>query len=170
MTVSFPAMENMFRKVSVAKYAYVYMAQPLWQNVPPFCLACFGTDNKFCAEDLLPRWEYITNECTKRGITVLSFGADGDSRLMKCMKISSTFEPSSHSLPTNNISSTIPTIWNNKYSICTRHYPPCCQIEEPFVEAKYCFTDGRLYSNRESLTCLNNKIPERSAWIAIKRH
>ena len=45
VAVSFPAMENMFRKVSVAKYAYVYMAQPLWQNVPPFCLVCFGTDN-----------------------------------------------------------------------------------------------------------------------------
>ena len=117
VAVSFPAMENMFRKVSVAKYAYVYMAQPLWQNVPPFCLACFGTDNKFCAKDLLPRWEYITNECAKHGITVLSFGADGDSRLMKCMKISSTFEPSSHSLPTNNISSTIPTIWKNWFHI-----------------------------------------------------
>lgn len=117
VAVSFPAMENMLHKVSVAKYAYVYMAQPLWQNVPPFCLACFGTNNKFCAKDLLPRWIYITNECAKRGITVLSFGADGDSRLMKCMKIFSTFEPSSHSMPTNNISSTIPTIWKNWFHI-----------------------------------------------------
>ena len=30
VAVSFPAMENMFRKVSVAKYTYVYMARPLW--------------------------------------------------------------------------------------------------------------------------------------------
>ena len=119
VAVSFPTMENMFRKVSVAKYAYVYMAQPLWQNVPPFFLVCFGTDNKFCAEDLLPRWTYITNECSKRGITVLSFGADGDSRLVKCMKISSSFVPSSHSLPTNNLSSTIPTAWENWF-----HIPP----------------------------------------------
>jgi len=109
-----------------------------------------GTDNNFCAEDLLPRWAYTTNEFAKRGITVLSFGTDGDSRLTKCMKISSSFEPSSHSLPTNNISSTIPTIWENWFhiqpinSICTRQYPPCCQIEEPFIEAKYCFMDGRL--------------------------
>ena len=86
-------MENMFCKVSVEKYAYVHMAQPLWQNVPPFCLACFGTDNKFCAKDLLPRLEYTTNECAKRVITVPSFGADGDRRLMKCIKISSSFEP-----------------------------------------------------------------------------
>ena len=40
VVVSFSAMEDMVRKNSVAKYAYVYMAQPLWQNVPPFCLAC----------------------------------------------------------------------------------------------------------------------------------
>ena len=70
VAVSFSAMEDTFRKNSVVKYAYVYMAQPLWQNVPPFCLACLGTDNKFSAEDLLPRWKYITDECSRRNITV----------------------------------------------------------------------------------------------------
>ena len=28
------------------------MAQPLSQNVPAFCLACLGTDNKFTAEHI----------------------------------------------------------------------------------------------------------------------
>ena len=82
---SFSAMEDMFKKYPIAKYAYVYMAQPLCQNVPPMCLACLGTDNKVSAEDLLPRWRYIVEECFKRNIIILSFGADGDSRIMKCM-------------------------------------------------------------------------------------
>ena len=88
MADSFSVMENMFKNFPIAKYAYVYMAQPLCQNVPPMCLACLGTDNKFSAEDLLPRWRYIVEECLKRNVIVLSFGADGDSRVMKCMTMS----------------------------------------------------------------------------------
>ena len=85
---SFSVMENMFLNYPIAKYAYVYMAQPLCHNVPPMCLACFGTDNKFSAEDLLPRWRHILQGCLKHNIVVLSFGADGDSRVMKCMTLS----------------------------------------------------------------------------------
>jgi len=91
---SFSAMEEMFQKCPIAKYAYVYMAQPLCQNVPPMCLACLGTDNKFSADDLLPRWRFIVEECSKRNIIVLSFGADGDSRVMKCMTLSTTLTTS----------------------------------------------------------------------------
>ena len=36
---------------------------------------------------------------------------------MKCMKISSSFVPSSHSLPTNYISPSIPTTWENWFHI-----------------------------------------------------
>ena len=82
---SFSVMEEMFKIYPIAKYAYVYMAQPLCQSAPPMCLACLGTDNKFSAGDLLPRWKYIVEECLKCNIIVLSFGADGDSRVMKSM-------------------------------------------------------------------------------------
>ena len=47
LAVSFDVIKNMFAKHATAKYAYVFMAQPLAQNTPAFCLACFGTDNKF---------------------------------------------------------------------------------------------------------------------------
>ena len=60
------------------------MAQPLCQNVPAFCLACLGTDNKFTAEQVLKRWKYIYFR-----IDVVSFGADGDSRELKSMQVSS---------------------------------------------------------------------------------
>ena len=84
--VSFEAIQSMFSNATIAKYAYVYMVQALCHQTPPFCLACFGTDNKFDAKQIVLRWNYIYTECKKRGITVLSFGADGDSRLMKAMK------------------------------------------------------------------------------------
>ena len=63
------------------------MAQPLCCNVPPICLTCLGTNNKFFVEDLLPRWRYIVGDCN---ISILSFGANGDSRVMKCMKESTS--------------------------------------------------------------------------------
>ena len=88
LSVSFKAIEEMFSKNQMAKYAYVYMATPLAVDAPPFCLACFGTDNKFTAEPVMLRWQYISEECQKRGITVLRFGGDGDSRVMKGMRIS----------------------------------------------------------------------------------
>lgn len=88
LAVSFTAIEKMFKTASFAKYAYVYMAQPLGSRDPPFCLACIGSDNKFTAEQVLLWWKYIYNECKKRVITVASFSGDGDSRIMNAMKTS----------------------------------------------------------------------------------
>ena len=39
IAVTFASIEESFRTTEVAKYAFVYMAQPLCQNVPSFCLA-----------------------------------------------------------------------------------------------------------------------------------
>ena len=78
LATSFKAIESMFTKSAIAKYAYVYMAQPLKLNAPPFCLACFGTD-KFTAVEVMQRWNYIYEECKKRNIHILSYGSDGDS-------------------------------------------------------------------------------------------
>lgn len=85
LAVSFEAIEKMFSKSNMAKYAYVYMAQPLGENAPSLCLSCVGTDNKFTAKHVLLRWQYILKECHKRNIHVVSFGSDGDSCLMKAM-------------------------------------------------------------------------------------
>ena len=74
---SFEAMQAIFQSGEFAKYAFVYMAQPLARGVPAFCLACLGTNNKFTSEFVLKRWQYIYTECKKFGITVVSFGADG---------------------------------------------------------------------------------------------
>ena len=69
---SFEAIEEAFRNGKVSKYAFVYMAQPLKEGVPAFCLTCLGTDNKFSAELVLKRWNYIIMHNVKRGASVFS--------------------------------------------------------------------------------------------------
>lgn len=53
IATSFETMEKYFENTSLAKYAFVYMVQPLTKGVPPFCLACMGTDNKFNFEIIM---------------------------------------------------------------------------------------------------------------------
>ena len=84
---SFQSMESCFQMGKMAKYAFVYMAQSLTEGVPSFSLACLGTDNMFSSDVLLKRWRYIFSECKKRGIKVVSFGADSDSRELKAMQL-----------------------------------------------------------------------------------
>lgn len=60
---SYESMQAIFRNGEFAKYAFVYMAQPLARGVPAFCLACLGTNNKFTSEHVLKRWQYIYTEC-----------------------------------------------------------------------------------------------------------
>jgi len=93
-------------------------------NVPPFCLACFGTDQKFTAEHVLQRWHYIYSKCNKRGITVVSFGGDGDSRVMNAMKVSVSLidPPKNISLLKSKLSFTINPAWKSWFCISTILY------------------------------------------------
>jgi len=91
LATTFESIQEMFEMNQRSKYAYVYMAQCLSNKIPPYCLACLGTDNCFSAPDVLNRWRYIYTECNKRNISIVSFGSDGDSRNLKAMKISCQF-------------------------------------------------------------------------------
>ena len=110
LATSFTAIEAMFNNASVSKYAYVYMAQPLASNIPPFCLSCIGTDQKFTAQHVLQRWQYIYSQCTERGITVASFGGDGDSRIMKAMRVSVSLSISSDDPMLKELSAPVPLL------------------------------------------------------------
>lgn len=79
---SFETIEEAFDVGTKSKFAFLYyMAQPVRENIPAFCLSCQGTDNKFTADLVLKRWKTIYTQCKLRGITVLSFGADGDPQI-----------------------------------------------------------------------------------------
>lgn len=49
----------------MSTHIYIVMAQPLKENVPPFLLLVFGTDNKFKSISVLQRWKFIRLELEK---------------------------------------------------------------------------------------------------------
>ena len=84
LATSFATIEKMFASNELAKNMHMqYIAQPVCLNVPAFCFACMGSNNRFTADDVLQRWKYIYSQCSACGITVISFGADGDTRELK---------------------------------------------------------------------------------------
>ena len=85
IAVSFDFVQDTFLTSEIGKYVLVYMAQPLEENVPAYCLMCTATDNRYNAELIIKRWKYMYNECSKLGIQVISYGADGDSRQLRSM-------------------------------------------------------------------------------------
>ena len=122
VATSFEAIEDAFATRTKANYAFTYMAQSLSEGAPSFCLACIGTDNRFDAEVVLNRWTYIFNQCKKRGISIISFGADGDTREMKAMQVScqlllSTKPPLFSLSPTHNLPTlAIPPKWKSWFA------------------------------------------------------
>lgn len=44
---------------------YIVVVQALKENVPPFILQIFGTDNKFRAQDVLQLWAHTEKELKK---------------------------------------------------------------------------------------------------------
>ena len=86
LATSLDAIEKMFASSELSKYAYAYVVQPVSLNVPAFRIACIGSNNHFTAADVFQRWKYIYSQCSARGIKVVSFGADGDTRELKAMK------------------------------------------------------------------------------------
>ena len=65
IATSFEVIEKRFTSSAKASNAYLYMAQPMTNDVPPFCFALLGTDNHFDAKVVLQRWKYIVKECAQ---------------------------------------------------------------------------------------------------------
>jgi len=89
LATSFDGIEQMFSSASKASSVYICVAQPLSPSTPPFCLCLIGTDNRFDANSVTHRWKYTIKECKRRNIEVVSFSADGDSRLLTSMRVES---------------------------------------------------------------------------------
>ncbi|KAJ1519807.1 hypothetical protein ONE63_005060 [Megalurothrips usitatus] len=65
---------------------YTIMAQPLGGS-PPFCLAFFGTDNRFSSLDVMKRMEWSKEALEADGIEVIGNSSDGDCRCLKVMRV-----------------------------------------------------------------------------------
>lgn len=98
------------------------MAQPVHQNVPPFDLSRLRTNNKFTAQEVLLRWKYIADECATRNITIISFGGDDDSRVLKAMNVctslsTSKAEPLLQFVLSSDLELPIPKSWFSWFHI-----------------------------------------------------
>ena len=136
LALTFEGMEGMFIDNQISKYAYMYMVQPLMVDCPSFCLMIIGTDNKFTAKSVLLRWQYIFGECSKRGIHVLSIGSDGDSYLLKAMKLSVYLFPPAKKDPLSSFSlspslkfNRIPSEWKEWFLV----KPTCLALVQDTV-------------------------------------
>lgn len=84
----------------MASYINVVMAQPMSeQQVPPFCLLLFASDNRYSSADVQRRWSYIINELNELGIEVSSFSSDSDPRYNSAMRSLSSLGSPSHDFP-----------------------------------------------------------------------
>lgn len=83
------AIRSFFENYQKSNYAYVILAQPL-AEAPFFCLSLYGTDNRFSHQDVLNRWSFLKYKCQEKGITIAGFSADGDTRLLKAMRINTS--------------------------------------------------------------------------------
>ena len=108
LATSFDKIEEFFANENRATFAYAYMAQPMSPSVPPFCLNIIGTNNQFNATSVLSRWQHMITECTARNIQVISFSGDGDTRILKSMRISTKLY--------SYTSESIPTMFRNPFS------------------------------------------------------
>lgn len=49
----------------MSTHLYLVLAQPIKENVPPFILQAFGTDNTFKTNDVLKRWQQTKDELSR---------------------------------------------------------------------------------------------------------
>lgn len=88
------------QKNSISSLVNVIMAKPVsTKSTSAFCLLLFGTDNKYTAEDVSNRWDFIVYELKKIGIIVSSISSDSDPRYNAAMKKISQLGNKSESWP-----------------------------------------------------------------------
>lgn len=52
-------------------HLYMVLAQPIKDNVPPFILQVFGTDNTFKTSDVLKRWQHTKDQLARYNVLKL---------------------------------------------------------------------------------------------------
>jgi hypothetical protein len=93
-TDSFSCLEQWYSDTPRAKSLNACLVQPLTCSLnssSPYLLAAYGTDNTFEASDVISRWHRIHQECKAKGIRILGFSSDCDSRYLCAMRTSLGF-------------------------------------------------------------------------------
>jgi hypothetical protein len=93
-TDSFTHLEQWYDEVSKATSLSACLIQPLSSSTvssSPYLLAAFGTDNKFKGSHVVSRWHHIFKESKEKGIRIIGYSTDCDSRYLYAMRISLGF-------------------------------------------------------------------------------
>lgn len=89
-TESFAKLENWFDTLNKSYLLNIHMVQPINLSsisCSPFLLSAYGTDNQFKTIDILMRWMSMVNQCDKKGVKVVGFSTDCDSRYLRSMRL-----------------------------------------------------------------------------------
>jgi hypothetical protein len=95
-TDSYAELQEWFEGERKSCFINVHMLQPLRstscdRDPSPFLLSAYGIDGTYTAEDVLNRWLWIYEEAKKKGIRILGFSTDCDSRYLRSMRVASGF-------------------------------------------------------------------------------
>ncbi|CAF3320873.1 unnamed protein product [Rotaria sp. Silwood2] len=115
-TDSFTCLENWYLNEPMAKSLVAHLFQPLsssLENISPCLLAAYGTNNKFKSSDVIARWGYIYRQCKAKGVRVIGYSSDCDSRYLNAMKRSlGFFGDFAYNNHPDNYEINIPNKWN----------------------------------------------------------
>ncbi|CAM4981161.1 unnamed protein product [Rotaria socialis] len=88
-TDSFTCLENCYSNKPMAKSQVAHLIQPLsysLENISPYLLAKYGTNNKFKAPYVISRWGYIYRQCKAKGVRIIGYSKDSNSRYLNAMR------------------------------------------------------------------------------------
>ncbi|CAF1253593.1 unnamed protein product [Rotaria sp. Silwood1] len=93
-TDSYVELQKWFEEKQTSSFINVHMLQPLLNTssgqIPsPFLLSAYGIAGTYTAEDVLNRWLWIYEETKKKGIRIIGFSTDCDSRYLRKQEYSS---------------------------------------------------------------------------------
>lgn len=73
------------KKYPVGRNVQLAMVQPLAISAAPFCVLYYCTDNRFDKASVQSKWDHVTKEFVKHGISIACKATDGDSRFIGAM-------------------------------------------------------------------------------------
>ncbi|CAF4211101.1 unnamed protein product, partial [Rotaria magnacalcarata] len=79
----FTCLENWYLNDPIAKSLGAHLIQPLsssLENISPYLLAVYETNNKFKSPGVIARWGYIYRQCKAKGVRVIGYSSDCASR------------------------------------------------------------------------------------------
>ena len=81
----FEDLKATFEHGKCSKFAHCITAQPVDVTTPSFVLFILITGSKYTADIIQKRWNLMDKELGRRGINIISFGADGAGPFLKAM-------------------------------------------------------------------------------------